>query len=180
MKTKQTNTTQKSWAALGLARISIGLIFLWAYFDKLFGLGHETCRDPKTNAVVTMCSKAWAKGGSPTDGFLKFAAKGPLKGFYNGLAGNKLIAVWFMAGLLLIGVALVSGIATKLASMSGIVLLLIMWSAVLPPENNIILDDHIVYIFVLLAVYFGNAQQRFGLGAWWSKQPLVNKFPILG
>ena len=30
---------------LGLLRISIGLIFLWAFFDKLFGLGFATSFD---------------------------------------------------------------------------------------------------------------------------------------
>lgn len=171
--------TEMAWYALALARISLGLVFLWAYFDKMFGLGYSTCRDVKTDAVTTLCSKAWINGGSPTDGFLKFAAKGPLKDFYNGLAGNQFIAVLFMLGLLFIGVALVTGIGVKIATVSGSLLLIMMWSAVLPPENNPLLDDHIVYILLLQVIMFGNANQKLGLGSWWAKQSFVKKMPIL-
>ncbi len=157
---------------LALARISIGFIFLWAFFDKLFGLGFATCRDAKTGAIETMCSKAWIEGGSPTTGFLKFATKGPLADFYQGLAGNRLVDVLFMAGLLLIGIALISGIGVRLAAIGGSVLLLMMWSAMLWPENNPIVDDHIVYIAVLMAIAAFDSEQRLGLRAWWHKQSI--------
>ena len=42
-------------------RLSLGWIFLWAFLDKLFGLGHETA-----------AKAAWIHGGHPTLGFLKF------------------------------------------------------------------------------------------------------------
>ncbi len=57
-------------------RLSMGWVFLWAFFDKTFGLGHETA-----------AKEAWINGGSPTKGFLAFAAAGPFKGIYNGVAG---------------------------------------------------------------------------------------------
>ena len=53
------------WAKL---RISIGLVFLWAFFDKLIGLGFNTCREGEV--IDTLCSSAWLKDGSPTEGFL--------------------------------------------------------------------------------------------------------------
>lgn len=179
MAKKIDNNTEKAWYALALARISLGIIFLWAFIDKMFGLGFATCRDVKTDAVTTMCSKAWINGGSPTDSFLKFAAKGPMKDFYNGLAGNQLVAALFMLGLLFLGIALVTGLGIKIATVSGSILLIMMWSAVLPPENNPILDDHIVYILLLMAVMFGNSNQKLGLGSWWAKQSVVKKMPIL-
>lgn len=179
MATKKAQSSEKTWYALALARITLGLIFLWAFFDKLLGLGHDTCRDPKTAEVVTMCSKAWIKGGSPTYGYLKMAATGPFQGFYNGIANNQFAAFMFMAGLLLIGLALVLGIGMKLATLSGVALVLMMWSVVLPPANNPVLDDHIVYAFVLLALFFGNDNQRLGLGNWWAQQSLVKKLPFL-
>lgn len=179
MAKKKTNQLEKAWLALALGRISLGFIFLWAFFDKLFGLGFATCRDAKTDVVTTMCSKAWVEGGSPTEGFLKFAAKGPFKDFYNGLAGNSFIDFLFMAGLLLIGIALVAGVAVKLAAVSGSILLFMMWTAVLMPDNNPLLDDHIVYIFVLLAIMYTNENQKLGLGSWWAKQDIVKNYPIL-
>ena len=42
-------------------RLVMGFIFLWAFFDKVFGLGFATTTD-----------KAWIYGMSPTTGFLSF------------------------------------------------------------------------------------------------------------
>lgn len=176
---KKAKTNEKAWYALALARISLGLIFLWAFFDKLLGLGFSTCRDLQSGAVSTMCDAAWINGGSPTTGFLKFAAQGPFKDFYNSLAGNQFIDILFMVGLALIGAALLFGIAMKLATITGSILLGMMWSAVLPPEHHPVVDDHIVYIFVLMALLYSNSQQKLGLGAWWNKQTLVKKLPFL-
>lgn len=176
---KKATLSNNALYALAAARIGLGLVFLWAFFDKLFGLGFATCRDAKTDVVTQMCEKAWLNGGSPTTGFLKAAAKGPFQNFYNGLAGNALIDWLFMLGLLLIGLSLVLGIGIKIASVSGSVLLAMMWTAVLPPENNPAIDDHIIYIFVLLTIMFANSEQKLGLGAWWRKQSLVRKLPIL-
>lgn len=176
---KKVKNNDKTPYVLAVARISLGLTMLWAFFDKLWGLGFSTCRDAKTGVVTQMCSKAWVNGGSPTTSFLKLATKGPLASFYHGLAGNGFIDVLFMAGLLLIGLALVTGIGMKIATFTGSLLFLMMWSAVLPPANHPFLDDHIVYIIVLWALYTSNSQQKWGLRDWWVKQDLVKKMPIL-
>jgi thiosulfate dehydrogenase [quinone] large subunit len=126
-----------------------------------------------------MCDKSVAKGGSATTGFLTYAAKGPMKDFYNGLAGNQLVDTLFMSGLLLIGLALVTGVGVQVATVSGIAMLLMMWSAVLPGENNPVLDDHIVYAVILIGVMMTNKNQVWGLGSWWQKQDLVKKYPVL-
>lgn len=175
---KQVNadSTPYFWA---LARLTLGFTFLWAFFDKLLGLGFATCRDAKTDAVTVLCEKAWVNGGSPTTGFLKFAAKGPLQPLYNQLAGNTLVDILFMAGLLLIGFALVAGIGMKIATVSGAVLMMMMWSALLLPENNPLIDDHIVYAIVLLGLLAANSRQKWGLRNWWVKRPIVKRFPIL-
>lgn len=164
------------WAA---ARIALGLTFLWAFFDKLFGLGFATCRDAKTDAVTVLCEKAWVHGASPTTGFLKFATKGPLAEFYQGLAGNVFIDVLFMAGLGLIGFALIAGIGMRIATVFGVLMMLMMWSSMMLPENNPVLDDHIIYSIVLLGLLAANRRQVWGLRNWWIKQPIVKRFPIL-
>lgn len=165
--------------AFALARISLGLIFLWAFFDKLIGLGFATCRDATTNAVTVGCSKAWLGGGSPTAGFLQHGTSGPLAGFYQGLAGHTWVDWLFMLGLLGIGVALTLGIAMRLAAVTGSLLLLMMWSAALWPANNPILDDHIVYIFVLMGLAKAGNTQKLSASKWWSQQSLPKKYPIL-
>jgi thiosulfate dehydrogenase [quinone] large subunit len=176
---KKNSANDKSpyaWAAL---RLSLGFIFLWAFVDKLVGLGFATCRDAKTDAVTVMCEKAWLNGGSPTLGFLKFGTQGPLADFYQSLAGVAVVDWLFMLGLLLIGLALISGTALKLAAFFGSLLLFMMWSAVLLPANNPFLDDHLVYILVLWGIYLNRDNAKWSLRKWWVSQPVVKKFRIL-
>lgn len=164
------------WASL---RIALGFTFLWAFIDKLFGFGFATCRNPVTEAVTVGCDKAWIAGGSPTTGFLKFAVQGPFEGFFKSLAGVAFVDWLFMGALLLLGVALTLGIGIRLAAIGGSILMFSMWLALLPPENNPLVDDHIIYIGVLVGLALANNDQRIGLGAWWAKQSIVKKFPIL-
>lgn len=172
-------TTDKNPVAWALLRIGLGFIFLWAFVDKLVGLGFATCRNATTDAVDVLCSKAWLEGGSPTLGFLKFGTKGPFADFYQGLAGVAWVDWLFMLSLLLIGVALITGVAQKLATFGGSLLLLMMWTAALLPDNNPLLDDHIVYALVLWGVYLNRNTAKWSLRSWWTRQPLVKKFSVL-
>lgn len=173
---KSSQTLHKLLAA---TRISLGFVFLWAFFDKLLGLGFSTCRDVTTNNVTTLCDSAWVSGGSPTTGFLKFGTNGPLADFYQSLAGNGFVDWLFMIGLLGIGLGLVLGIAMRLSTISGIVMMLLMYSAKLLPENNPLIDDHIIYALVLAAIYSANSQQVFGYAKEWASLDIVKKFPLL-
>ena len=76
-----------AYRALAALRISFGLTFLWAFFDKLLALGFSTGR-ADDGTVDRFGDAAWINGGSPTEGFLKFGADGPFKGFYNSIAGS--------------------------------------------------------------------------------------------
>ena len=153
------------WALL---RIGMGWIFLWAFVDKLFGLG-----------FATEAGNGWIDGGSPTFGFLNFAATGPLEGYYNGLAGNAFVDSLFMLGLLAIGLPLVLGIGVRIATSIGVVMLLLMYSALLLPEHNPVLDDHIIYAVIMLGLAIANPGHHLGLGRWWVKTKLVKKFSVL-
>ena len=164
---------------IGIARIVFGSIFLWAFFDKLIGLGYSTCRDPKSMEVIRGCEKAWISGGSPTEGFLKFGTHGPFALFYQSLSGNILIDMLFMIGLLFIGVALVLGIGMKITTYSGVLLMILMWSSLLPPENHPIVDDHIIYAFLFLILNYINAGDILGFGKHWKKNGLGKKYSAL-
>lgn len=179
-KTKTAEVSSKALYAIAITRISLGLVFLWAFFDKLFGLGFATCRDAKTGVVDVMCNRAWLEGGSPTAGFLKNAVQGPFENFYHNLAGKDLVDWLFMFALLSIGAALVLGVAVRLAALGGTLLLLMMWTALLWPANNPVLDDHILYALFLAVIATTNDSQKLGLGAWWRKQAIVRRLPILG
>lgn len=145
-------------------RLSLGWVFLWAFLDKAFGLGHDT-----------VSKAAWFNGGSPTNGFLAFGTKGPLKGVYQDIAGQSWADYLFMLGLLGIGVALVAGVAIRIAAASGAVLLVLMWSAVLPPANNLFMDEHLIYAMILVVLAALGAGRTLGLGNAWAKLPIVNQ-----
>ncbi len=124
---------------IGILRISLGFIFFWAFIDKLFGLGFSTARD-----------KAVIFGNSPTLGFLSNGAYGPFSFIYKSLAGNLIIDIVFMAFLLIIGVTLILGIGVRYGSFLGILLMFLIWTARLPPTNNPIIDEHIIYILIFI------------------------------
>lgn len=151
---------RKVWA---LARIALGLIFLWAFVDKVFGLGFSTPPE-----------RSWLNGGSPTRGFLTNVG-GPFAGVFNAVAGNVVIDWIFMLALLGVGVALVLGIGTRVAAVSGALLMLLMWAASLPLDTHPFLDDHIVYALVLVGLALERAGQTWGLGRWWSTLPVVRR-----
>ena len=159
---------EKQKYILGLLRISMGLILLWAFFDKLFGLG-----------FATLYNKSWLAGNSPTSGFLVNATHGPFAEFFKSLAGSGLVDWIFMLGLFLIGFSLLFGIFMKLASYSGIAMFLLMWLALLPPENNPIFDEHIIYSLVLILLSFFKAGKYLGYSNLWIKTKLVIKYPFL-
>jgi thiosulfate dehydrogenase [quinone] large subunit len=162
-----------------VTRISLGWVFLWAFVDKLFALGFATGRDAETGVVDYFGPAAWINGGSPAEGFLTFGTKGPFADFYAGLAGNAVIDWLFMAALLGVGLALMLGIGMRAAATAGAALLLMMWTAVLPPDNNPFMDDHLIYALVLVALALVGAGHTLGLGKVWERIPFVQRHGIL-
>jgi thiosulfate dehydrogenase [quinone] large subunit len=163
------STSQKAtrYTLAGL-RIALGWIFLWAFIDKLFGLG-----------FATKAENAWIDGGSPTTGFLGNAVSGPFADMYKSFAGAAWADWLFMLGLAAIGTALILGIGMRLAAAAGGLLLVLMFTAVLPPENNPFMDDHLVYAAVLAVLALTAAGNTLGLGKQWTKLPVVQRLPWL-
>jgi thiosulfate dehydrogenase [quinone] large subunit len=144
-------------------RLALGFVFLWAFVDKVFGLG-----------FATTSAKSWLNGGSPTKGFLS-SSKGPFSGFFHAIAGTGFANVLFMGGLLAIGVALILGIGMRLAAAAGALLTVMMWAVVLPPSTNPIMDDHLIYAAILIVLALLGAGNTLGLGRAWAAVPLVQR-----
>lgn len=153
-----------AWA---VTRISLGFVFLWAFVDKTFGLGYATPSD-----------RAWINGGSPTTGFLS-NAEGTFGDFFQNLAGNAVLDWLFMVGLLGIGVALILGIGMWVAAISATAMLVLMWMASIPLDNNPFMDDHLIYAMVAIGLAAQKAGDTIGMGHSWGNQPIVRRFPIL-
>ena len=161
-----------------VARISIGVVFLWAFLDKLLALGYATGANPETGAIDRFGDAAWIHGGSPTEGFLSNVG-GPFKGLFEPMAGAAWADWLFMAGLLAIGTALILGVGMRIAAATGGLLLTFMWMASLPLENNPFMDDHLVYAVVLVGLALLHAGDTLGLGRLWARTDLVHRHPAL-
>jgi thiosulfate dehydrogenase [quinone] large subunit len=146
----------------------MGFIFFLACIDKVFGLGFATASD-----------QSWLSGISPTAGFLTFGTEGVFSSVFQSLAGNTVIDYLFMLGLFLVGLALLLGIGVKIAGYAGSLLMLLIYLSLFPPENNPFVDEHIIYIIVLLFFTTTPVGQTFGLGSWWTKTRLVKRLPFL-
>ncbi|AHB42378.1 DoxX family protein [Candidatus Saccharibacteria bacterium RAAC3_TM7_1] len=161
---QKSSNYKTAWKALAVGRIILGLILLWAFFDKTFGW-----------YFATKPTDAWINGGSPTTGFLQFGVNGgsPFADFFTSLAGQAWVDWLFMAGLLGIGLALVLGIGLRIAAVTGTVLMLLLWMAEMPSDNNPALDDHLVYAAVMIMVATG--RREWSLTNWWLSLGFVKK-----
>ncbi|MGW3108767.1 hypothetical protein, partial [Streptomyces sp. NPDC001100] len=109
--TTTATTTVRAYAFASL-RLLTGFVFLWAFLDKTFGFGY-----------ATPSGKGWVDGGSPTKGFLSGVAAGPMESTFHDWAGAGWVNWLFMLGLLGIGVALIAGVALRLAAVAGTVMM---------------------------------------------------------
>lgn len=159
--------------AFASLRVFMGFVFLWAFLDKTFGFGY-----------ATPSGKGWIDGGSPTEGFLGSVAVGPMESTFHDWAGDTWADWLFMLGLLGIGLALVAGVALRIAALAGTVMMALMWIAEWPPakhlsdgsasmSTNPFVDYHLIYAIVLIALAAASAGDTLGLGKLWAKLPLV-------
>ncbi len=163
--------------AFAATRIGIGLIFLWAFIDKLLALGFTTGR-LEDGTIDYLGDAAWVNGGSPTSGFLEFGTAGPFAGFFQSFAGAAWADWAFMLGLVAIGIALTFGVAMRLGTIGAVAMLMLMWAAVLPPEHHPFLDDHVIYSIALIGLYYAASDRTWGLGTWYEDK-IGSRWPVL-
>lgn len=153
--------------ALAILRLATGFIFLWAFFDKTFGLG-----------FATPAERAWINGGTPSQGFLNSdAVTGPLKPFFASIA-SPASDVLFMLGMIGIGVAVMLGIGLRISAVAGTILMVAMYLAEWPfaaggSSTNPAVDYHIIYALALVVVAATAAGDTWGLATWWKSLPFV-------
>lgn len=154
---------------LAVLRLATGFIFLWAFFDKAFGLGFSTPAE-----------RAWINGGTPSQGFLNSdAVVGPLKPVFTAIA-SPASDVLFMIGMLAIGVAVMLGIGLRVSAVVGSALMVAMYLAEWPfganaASNNPIVDYHIIYALALIVVAVLAAGDTWGFGTQWKAIPAVGR-----
>ncbi|MFL1897795.1 DoxX family protein [Streptomyces tauricus] len=154
-------------------RLLTGFVFLWAFLDKTFGFGY-----------ATPSGRGWIDGGSPTEGFLSGVAVGPMESTFHAWAGDGWADWLFMLGLLGVGVAVMAGVALRLAALAGSVMMALMWIAEWPPakhlsdgapsmSTNPFVDYHVIYAVALIVLAVAGAGVTWGLGKVWARLPVV-------
>jgi thiosulfate dehydrogenase (quinone) large subunit len=163
---------------LAVARIAIGFTFLWAFLDKLFGLG-----------FATPSSRAWINGGTPAQGFIK-GIDGPFHDVFQIVANP--VGDWlFMIGLFGIGLAMITGAGLRIAAAAGTLLMVFMFMAEWPApttvvdgkvvsgSTNPVVDSHWHEALLLIISAVTLAGDTWGLGKWWGNLEFVKKHPWL-
>lgn len=144
---------------LAVARLVIGFTFVWAFLDKLFGLG-----------FATPAERAWINGGTPAQGFIG-GIEGPFAGVFTVFA-NPFGDVLFMAGLLGIGVAVMAGAGLRIAAVTGTLLLAFMYLAQFPAVlggNNPVVDSHWHEALLLIIAAVTLSGDTWGVGRTWAR-----------
>ena len=106
-------------------------------------------------------------------GFLQFAIPegNPVTGLWTSLAGNPLIDGLNSWGQMLIGLTLILGLTVRWSAFWGAVMMIFYWLASLqggigqglPLEHGWVVDEHIVYAFLLFALGALGTGRVFGL-----------------
>lgn len=82
--------------------------------------------------------------------------------------------------MLLIGTALRLGILTRLAAVAGIGWMILFYTAsAIRPENNPVIDEHVIYAVALAGIAVVAAGRHLGFGRRWERLPLVSRHPVL-
>ncbi|MBR1452677.1 MAG: hypothetical protein IJ592_04170 [Candidatus Methanomethylophilaceae archaeon] len=161
------DNTEKGQYCLAIFRILVGCIMIWPFFDKLLGLGFKT---PAGSGMID--------GVSPSS-FVVYVTGGIFKDFYDSLAGNQVVDIILMFGLLVLGTTLILGIASKLTTIGITAFMLIMYSLHIPPEDNPVIDHRIIIIAGMISAYFLGGYDKLSLNSRWKETWLVKRFPIL-
>lgn len=155
---EQIVTSSGARKVLAVARMVIGWIFLWAFIDKLLGLGYSTPTEG-----------AWIRGGTPAQGYIG-GVEGPFAGVFQSVFMNAAGDWLFMVGLAGLGVALMLGVGLKVAAVAGTLLLTFMWLSQLPfalGGTNPVTTSHWVEAMVVIVSAVTLAGDTWGLGRWW-------------
>ena len=151
--------TKSQKISLFLLRISLGWLFFYAGITKVF--------NPEWSAA----------------GYLQGAKT--FAGFYQWLLQPEILPIvnflneW---GLTLLGVALILGVFVRLSSVLGAILMLMYYFPTLEFPyigHSYIVDEHFIYVLILLLFANLRAGRVWGLENWCSNLPICSKFPKL-
>ncbi|MFB6145630.1 MAG: DoxX family protein [Candidatus Nanohaloarchaea archaeon] len=146
-----------------LMRVGIGWIFLQGGLQKIF--------DPSWTAA----------------GYLTHLPAGNPFSFWSLMAGNPFIDAMVAWGLTLIGLALILGVFIRFTAFWGSLMMLLFWASSLeggllsglPVAYGWVVDQHIVYTVMLIALGEIGAGRLVGFDEWLEQEGVVERNPWL-
>lgn len=123
--------------------------------------------------IVKVLETGWTAAG-----YLK-GSVGPFAGLFVSMAGNPLVDFLFKWGLVLIGLAIILGLLTRLAAFWGVVLTLLIYFTKFPPKLGLV-EEHIIYIAAFVVVAATGGGRVFGIDGTAFMRKLAEKARWLG
>ena len=174
-----------------VVRLLVGSAFLWSFLDRLYGLG-----------VPTPAAEGWIDGGSPTASTLWYDLRGPLADPVRAITGARVIRgpssferysvvtrlvephAWvdwvFMLSMLIIGMALVLGVLTRICAVGGMV-----WMAVIQAvtalwaTSSLLVALHVLTFLLLGGIAIVGHAGHPGPGVMWQRLRFVRTHHLL-
>ena len=159
---------EKGRYVLAVFRILVGWLLLWGFLDKMFGLGFQT---PAGQGMID--------GVSPSS-FVIYASGGIFADLFKAMGGNLAVDLLFMAGLLIIGILLIVGMASRITTILTMAFMAVMFLLQVPPVDNPLIDYHILLLVAMPAVYWLGGFDKLSVNEWWCSTVFVERFPFLG
>ena len=145
-------------ASLLFLRVALGWMYFYAGITKVL--------DPSWSAAK------YLSGAKTFSGFYAWLMQP------ESLPAINIVNKW---GLLLLGISLILGIGVRLSSILGAALMFLYYLPILQfprvGQNSFLVDQHIIFIGVLLFFAAIRAGRIWGLEAWCSRLPICRKFP---
>jgi len=121
-----------------------------------------------------------AKVLDPTWSAMQFLnqVKGPFAWFFMPMAGVPAVDVVVMYGEILIGVALILGLTVRLACFSGLLMMLLYYTAQLPPQRGWI-SSNVIYMAAFTTLIFSGIGRIWGVDRFFRRIEQRWRFPRL-
>lgn len=138
---EQDRSGKRAAIALASLRVVIGWVFFYSGISKVL--------DPEWTA----------------SGYLTHAVPegNPFKELWPVLADMPIVDPLVQFGLTLVGLGIILGAFTRWNTFWAVVMMLLFWASSLPLENGIVVDQHVVYVAVLIGLSTVRAGRIAGL-----------------
>ena len=161
-------TSRTHQVGVAVLRIAVGIIFFWAGLDKVLGSGPGGFSAAGFLKGATAGTLGWPfVTGTPAAGTIY----NPTHDFWVSLAGNagamSVVNILVQVGELGIGVALILGLLTRFGAAMGALMMLFFFFAAWSFSNGVV-NQHLTYMVVCLALYGLGAGKYYGLDGWFS------------